>query len=248
MHLRGSLKFLAVLLFLIPTLMLSAKVTAGEPVFEPIFDGKTLNGWDGNPKFWRVEDGAITGETTAENPTDGNTFIIWRGGEPGDFELELEYKIVGHNSGIQYRSFEVPDKKWVIGGYQADMEVGDKYSGINYGERFRGILALRGQRTSIESNHKPKVLETFADTEELQTKINKEDWNSYVITARGNNFVHRINGYRMSEVTDNDVEKRRSKGLIALQLHAGPPMKVQFRNIRIKRFDKQETAAAEKKK
>ncbi|MAT15989.1 MAG: hypothetical protein CMJ46_12050 [Planctomyces sp.] len=220
-------------------------ISAAEPEFVSIFDGKTLDGWDGNPEFWRVEDGAITGETTKENPTKGNTFIIWRDGMTGDFELELDYKIIGHNSGIQYRSFEVPDMKWVVGGYQADMEANDRYSGINYGERFRGILADRGQKTVIGADHKPTVVETFGDTAGLQEHIKKEDWNHYRIVAKGYNFVHYINGVRMSEVTDEDKEQRRDSGLLALQLHAGPPMKVQFKNIKLKQFPAKKVSAKE---
>lgn len=211
-----------------------AAVGADDDGWQTIFDGKTLDGWDGNPDFWRVEDGTITGQTTADKPTKGNTFIIWRKGETTDFELKLEYKIVGGNSGIQYRSFEVPDNKWVIGGYQADFEAGDTYSGINYGERFRGILALRGQKTVIGADHKPKVLETFGDTKEIQTKIKKEDWNTYHVSAKGFTFTHKINDVTTSICTDEDTEQRRAKGVLALQLHAGPPMKVQFRNIKIK--------------
>ena len=124
-------------------------VSADDGKWETIFDGKTLKNWDGNPKFWRVEDGAITGQTTPDNPTKGNTFIIWRGGKLKDFELELEYKIIKGNSGIQYRSFEVPKQKWVIGGYQGDFEAGKTYSGILYGEKFRGILCNRGQKTEL---------------------------------------------------------------------------------------------------
>ena len=123
--------------------------SAGETGFVSIFDGKTLDGWDGDPKFRRVEDGAITGENTAENPTPGNTFIVWCNGYVDNFELRLEYRIVGHNSGIQYRSFEVPGERWVIGGYQADLESGDEVSGILYGERFRGFLAEQGEVTEL---------------------------------------------------------------------------------------------------
>ncbi len=219
-------------------------VGADDDGWQTIFDGKTLDGWDGNPDFWRVEDGAITGQTTAEKPTKGNTFIIWRKGETANFELKLEYKIVGGNSGIQYRSFEVPNEKWVIGGYQADFEAGDTYSGINYGERFRGIiLAGRGEKTVIGPDHKPKVVEKIGDSAEIQKKIKKEDWNEYHITARGFTFVHRINGVTTSVCTDEDTEQRRANGVLALQLHAGPPMKVQFRNIKIKPL-KSEAAAA----
>lgn len=216
--------------------------------WESIFDGKSLEKWDGNPAFWRVEDGAITGQTTPDNPTKGNTFIIWRGGETGDFELKLEYKIINGNSGIQYRSFEVPNEKWVVGGYQADFEAGDTYSGINYGERFRGILALRGQETVIGDDHKPKTVRQIGDTKEIQSKIKKEDWNEYHITAEGFKFTHRINGVTTSICTDEDKADRRATGILALQLHAGPAMKVQFRNIKLKQLKPRAATSATGKK
>ncbi len=205
--------------------------------FKTIFDGKSLEDWDGNPKFWRVEEGAITGQTTSENPTKGNTFIIWRGGELGDFELKLQYRIIGGNSGIQYRSFEVENQKWVVGGYQADFEAGDRYSGILYGERFRGILADRGEKTVLKrENNKfsKEVVGSVGDSKEIGSKIKKEDWNDYHVIAKGFHFTHKINGVVTCECTDEDEQMRRKSGILALQLHAGPSMKVQFRNIRLK--------------
>ena len=212
-----------------------------EAGFVSLFDGKTLENWDGNPKFWRVEEGTITGQTTADNPTSGNTFIVYRGGQFTNFELRFQYKIIGGNSGVQYRSFEpnAEQNKWVVGGYQGDFEAGDTYSGILYGERFRGILANRGQKTELVRNDgkfEVKVLGSVGESAEIQSKIKKEDWNDYSITADGFHFTHKINGVLTADCTDNDAEQRRDTGILALQLHAGPPMKVQFRNIRIKKL------------
>ncbi len=220
----------------------------GAEGFVSIFDGKTLDGWDGNPAFWSVKDGAITGQTTKENPTKGNTFIIWKGGLVGDFELKLDYRIVKGNSGIQYRSFRIkgPDR-WRLGGYQADFEAGKNYSGILYGERYRGILARRGQKTVIGDNHKPTVVGTVGDSKAIQKKIKHEDWNAYHVVAKGFHFVHRINGMVAIECTDEDKKMRKAAGLLGLQLHAGPPMTVQFKNIRIKHIGTQPAAADDKK-
>ncbi len=220
-----------------------------EDGYQSLFDGKTLKNWDGNPDFWRVEDGCITGQTTAEKPTKGNTFLIYRGGEFGDFELQLDYKIVGGNSGIQYRSFEAPNEKWVIGGYQADIDSGDTFSGINYGERFRGILANRGQKTVVKKGDDGKVqVEVIGEvgkSAEIQAKIKKEDWNSYHVIVKGFTCEHRINGVVTSICTDEHPD-RRATGLLALQLHAGPPMTVQFKNIRIKPLTEGNAAAGKK--
>ncbi len=232
-HPSRALAFVVLSLIVLGASMLGA----GEDGFRPIFDGRTLEGWDGDPTFWSVVDGAITGKTSEENPGKRNTFIIWRGGEPADFELKLQYRVVSGNSGIQYRSFEMPDEKWSIGGYQADMEAGDTYSGILYGEHFRGVLARRGERTVIGADSKPKVVGSVGDADEIQAKIKKEDWNDYHIVARGFHFVHRINGVVTCESTDEDKYHRRAKGVLALQLHSGPPMTVQFRNIFLKEFD-----------
>jgi hypothetical protein len=207
---------------------------ADDEGFRAIFDGKTLEGWDGNPELWRVEDGTITGETTKEHPTKGNTFLIWRGGKPADFELKVEFRMPNEgfaNSGIQIRSWET-DKKWVVHGYQPDMDSGNNYTGICYGEGFRGMLAKRGEKVTIAKGNK-KTAEKFADDKELAKFIKKQDWNEYHIIAKGNHITQKINGQLMCELTDED-DVARKDGIIAFQIHQGPPMKVQFRNVRLK--------------
>ena len=204
-----------------------------------LFDGKTLKGWNGDPKFWKAADGAIVGQTTKETPTKGNTFIIWEDGKLTDFDLTLEFKIEGGNSGIQYRSFVKPGKHdgWRIGGYQADFEAGERYSGICYGEGFRGILSDRGFHTTltIDDNGKlKKNAKKFGDSKEIGKAVKKGDWNTYRITAKGFHFTHYINDVKTTELTDNDGKTRRADGVLALQLHAGPPMKVSFRKIHLK--------------
>lgn len=198
-----------------------------------LFDGKTLTGWEGKEKFWSVKDGAITGQTTKENPTQGNTFLIWRGGELEDFELTLKFRIEGHNSGIQYRSVELPN--FVVSGYQADIDASHKFIGILYEERGRGILANRCKKVVIGDDGKKQVAGTTSDEAELLKSIKKEDWNEYKIIAKGNHLQQMINGYVTVDVTDNGPQAR-AKGILALQLHAGPPMVIQFKDIMLKRL------------
>ncbi len=218
------------------TLFLSSLVSFTLLGEQSLFNGKDLEGWDGNPLHWSVEDGAIVGVNTKENPTKGNTFLIWKGGELKDFDLSLECKIDSGNSGIQYRSFIKSGEHdgWRIGGYQADFESGDNFSGISYGEAFRGILSLRGDRTTLSRDSQGKLnksVEKIDDKTKLGLEIKKNDWNTYRITASGYHFIHYINGKVMTEVIDEDEQERREGGLLAFQVHAGPPMKVYFRNI-----------------
>ena len=206
---------------------------------QPLFNGEDLKGWDGNPLHWGVEDGAIVGVNTKENPTKGNTFLIWKGGNLKDFDLTLECKIDSGNSGIQYRSFIKPGQHdgWRIGGYQADFESGDKYSGICYGEAFRGILSMRGDRTTLSRDGSGKLIksvEKIGETSKLGLAVKKDEWNTYRIVAEGFRFEHYINGQKMCELIDEDEKERRSEGLLAFQVHAGPPMKVYFKNIILK--------------
>jgi type 1 glutamine amidotransferase len=205
--------------------------------FRQIFDGKTLTGWDGDPGIWQVKDGAITGITSTETPLKTNTFIIWKRGLLDDFELKLQYRIVNGNSGIQYRSRRIPEVgNWAVGGYQADFEAGDTYSGILYDERGRGVLALRGDKTVVRDDHKPLTIGKVGESAAIQARIKKEDWNDYHIVARGHHFIHRINGVTTVEVHDEDAGARQRSGILAMQAHVGPAMIVQFRNIRLKRL------------
>ena len=210
-----------------------------EPGFQPIFDGKTLTGWDGDPKYWRVEDGALVGEITPETIIKSNTFIIWRGGRPKDFELKLDYRITAEgNSGINYRSAVVPDpvtpsNKFAMRGYQCDLDGQKRYPGNNYEEKGRLFLALRGQLTRVVGGRPPVLVSTIGNSNELLKAVT-DDWNSVHLMARGNTLTHVINGQVMSIVIDDDASNRPADGLIGVQVHVGPPMKVQYRQIRLK--------------
>ncbi|MBT7917658.1 MAG: DUF1080 domain-containing protein [Planctomycetaceae bacterium] len=212
----------------------------GDEGFVSIFDGKTLTNWDGNPNFWSVQDGAITGQTTKDKPTDGNTFIIYRGSQPSNFELRLQFRIVGGNSGVQYRSKEV--KKWVVGGYQADFDGAGNWTGTLYEERGRGVLAKRGNKVVIDENGKKIRVGATTNEQDILAVTKKEGWNDYTIIANGNHLTQILNGKVTIDVTDNQNSKAATEGLLALQLHAGPPMTVQFKNIQIR-----EIAAKQKK-
>lgn len=199
-----------------------------------LFNGKDLTGWKGQPEFWSVKDGALTGQSTAENKVKENTFLIWQDGEVGDFELTLQYKIVGGNSGIQYRSKVVNPAYSVVAGYQADFEAGKTYSGILYEEKGRGILATRGQKVVIkEGSKKGDVVGEVGKSDEIQAAIKNEDWNEYKIVAKGGSLQHFINGKLTVDVTDETAVGAKT-GVLAFQLHAGPPMTVQFKSIVLK--------------
>ncbi len=202
--------------------------------FESIFDGKTLKGWDGDTAFWRVENEVIIGESTAEKPLKANTFLIWRSGQPKDFELKLEYRINATNSGVQYRSVELPDVgKWVLKGYQADIDFQNTYTGQLYEERGRGFLAMRGQMTHLQQGKK-RIIANLRSGDELKGTIKVNDWNQLHVIARGNVLTHILNGHLMAETIDDDAANRAMGGLIGFQMHVGPPMKVEYRNIWLK--------------
>jgi hypothetical protein len=232
--------------FVALTLLATTVVRADEV---PLFNGKDLLNWEGNPKLWSVENGCITGRTGSEGDTKlkHNTFLIWKGGNVGDFELTFKYRIEKGNSGVQYRSKELPagENGPIISGYQADFEAGKTYSGILYEERARGILAKRGEKTVIKAvakdpadpkskDFKVEVVGSVGNSDEIQATIKDEDWNDYKIIAKGNHVQHFINGKQTIDVTDEDEAHAPKEGVLALQIHAGPAMVVQFKDLILK--------------
>jgi len=205
-----------------------------EQGFTRIFNGKDLAGWDGDPRLWSVKDGAIRGQTTRENPAYGNTFCIWRGGKLKNFILKIKFRIHNGNSGIQYRSQDLG--KWQVAGYQAEVQNKPGKVGFLYHERGRAWMTNVGEIMVVDKKANKLVVGKIADRDALinaQYYKNK-DWNEYTIIARGNHLIHILNGYQTIEMLDNDPNGRAMEGILALQLHAGPPMTVEFKDIRIK--------------
>ena len=216
-------------------------IAGDEPGFQRIFDGRTLDRWEGNPAYWRVENGSIVGEITPATVIKSNTFVIWSGGKPRDFELKLDYRItLEGNSGVNYRSAVVPDpvtggNKFAMRGYQCDLDGRKMYPGNNYEEKGRLFLAVRGQMTHVVGGRVPVLVSTIGDTDELARAIT-DDWNAIHLIVRGNILTHILNGRVMTVVIDDDAPNRPADGLIGMQVHAGPPMKVEYRNIRLKNW------------
>lgn len=221
--------------------------------FVKIFDGKTLQGWKGDTTYWRVENGNLVGEVTPTTLLENNTFLIWQGGQPADFELKAEFRITkSGNSGINYRSLALDNISFALKGYQADIDGKNNYTGQNYEERGRTTLAYRGEKVRIDpldnssgllkdnvKNNawtKRTVLKSLGDRDSLGALINTEDWNKIHLIVKDNRMQHYINGVLMSEVIDNDTINRKLFGKLGLQVHVGPPMKVEYRNLRLKKL------------
>ena len=226
-----------------------AAATTEQGGFVQIFDGKTLDNWEGDLNYWKVENGNLVGEVTPTTLLKNNTFIIWKGGQPADFELKLEFRIAeAGNSGINYRSEKIDTIPYALRGYQADIDGKIRYTGQNYEEKKRATLAYRGEKARITTQENPdvpgslranvaknawqsrEVLESLGDSDELKTK----DWNEAHLIIKGNQLQHYINDILMSEVIDDDNVNRASSGYLGVQVHVGPPMKVEYRNIRLK--------------
>jgi hypothetical protein len=200
--------------------------------FVSIFNGQSLEGWEGDPRFWRVENGEIVGESTLENQVKLNNFLIWRGGVLRDFELKLEFRMNGTNSGIQYRSAEMPEVgKWVLKGYQADMDFTQNYVGNIHDERRRGVLSRRGEVTRIVEGPAFKVVGTIGDSTLLRGAMNVAGWNKYHIIARGPVLLQFINGQLTAVAIDEDAGNFTAEGVLGFQMHTGPPFRIQFRNV-----------------
>ena len=242
-------------LVLIGSVRLPASAQKKTNGFVQIFDGKTLKGWDGDPTYWRVENGNLVGEITPATLLKTNSFIIWLGGEPGDFEFTGEVNITADgNSGINYRSDRLTDVPFALRGYQADIDGKNRYTGQNYEERKRTTLAYRGQKTTIPAYTGAATPEavranvqknawsgltvtgSLGSSDSLKTLIKSEDWNKFHLIVKGNRLQHFINGILMSDVTDEDTVNGKSKGLLGVQVHVGPPMKVQYRNLMLKQL------------
>ncbi len=231
----------------------TTEVKADKDGFVQIFDGETLEGWEGDPTYWSVQDGSLVGQVTPETLLENNTFIVWQGGQPSDFELKLEFKIADSgNSGINYRSDKIDTIPHALRGYQADIDGKIRYTGQNYEEKKRATLAYRGEKVIINTQDNPdeqgslsanvqrncwqsrEVVDSLGESDSLKTKIKHEDWNEVHLVINGNHLQHYVNGILMSDVTDEDAVNRKDAGHLGVQVHVGPPMKVEYRNIRIK--------------
>jgi hypothetical protein len=205
-----------------------------EADFVTLFNGSDLSGWTGDERIWSVEDGVITGRTTASGQLKANTFLRWAGGQPEDFELRLEFKLVGGNSGIYFHS-EIREEGDPLVGPQADFSADHRWTGVLMEYLLRDVLAERGERVEIDADGQRRVIGSVGDPAELLSKVRDEDWNEYWLYTRDGHTVLTINGAVMCEVFDRDP-RRPGRGHLALQVHQGPPMQVQFRNIRMRQF------------
>ena len=221
--------------------------------FVSLFDGKTLKGWEGDPTYWKVDNETILGEVTPSTLLKRNSFLIWRGGITRDFELKVEFLVSAHgNSGINYRSEEVPGVAYALRGYQADLDGAKKYTGSNYEERLRTTLASRGEKVllpaladtvnqfqqySTDNFWKlAQVESSLGNPDSLALHIKDDDWNEYHLIVKGNHLQHYLNGVLMSDVTDNDTRNLRMSGLLGVQVHVGPPMTIRYRNFLLKQW------------
>ncbi|MFZ9935903.1 MAG: 3-keto-disaccharide hydrolase [Luteolibacter sp.] len=195
---------------------------------QSIFNGKDLAGWQGSPGWWSAVEDVLATESTPEKPCGKSSYLVWTGGRPADFQLDCEFRLSADaNSGIQLRSETRPQfDTW---GYQADMTGDGKLIGFIYHHAI-GLVAGRGESVTLTPGGKRQV-QVFADAKELLAQFKKGDWNHYRIICRGPEISLFLNGQLMCRVTDHNPATAAKDGIIALQMHQGPPMKAEFRNI-----------------
>ncbi|OYW76506.1 MAG: heme-binding protein [Verrucomicrobia bacterium 12-59-8] len=209
---------------------LFTSLASAQDGFKPLFNGKDLTGWDGNPELWSVEDGCITGKTTGPEQLAYNQFLIWRGGKVKNFELHAKIKESGNNTGIQYRSKELPENgKWSIGGYQCDIHPATPNNAMVYEEKGRGIIVQNGQGVVIDPEGK-----RWLASEHEPVKVDIAQWHEYTVIAQGNHLIHKIDGKVTIDLLDFDESKRALEGLLAFQIHRGPAMNVQIKDVMLK--------------
>ncbi|QXD23125.1 DUF1080 domain-containing protein [Opitutia bacterium ISCC 51] len=221
------MKQLASLLYL----LCFASLLHAEEEFQPLFNGKNLDGWDGSPAHWKVADGIVIGTNSGPEDLKHNSFLIWQGGTVKDFELQATVRILGdNNSGIQYRSRTLPEiGPWVISGYQCDIHPALEHTGMTYEEKGRGIFGLNGKKVALdlEGNR-------WLTSEHEAVKVDLSEWNVFTVIARGNQMIHKVNGQITSELVDHHESGRSLEGLLAIQLHRGNPNSVHIKDLRIK--------------
>jgi hypothetical protein len=231
MHARRHAR--AALLLVLAGLTTAGCTTTGPgDGFEPLFDSVSLGGWQGDPAHWSVEDGAIVGRVTADAPLAANTFLIRIGPPVEDFELRVEVMLRGdNNSGIQYRARRGDGFRAF--GYQCDIHPRPEYNGMLYEEGGRGIVATQGSRIRIE----PGGAKTPTAEPAAPFAVAPDVWHEYVVIARGPRLEHRIGDRVTVVVEDFQLEHAARRGILALQLHAGAPYEVRFRNVRLRRIE-----------
>ncbi|MEL0456585.1 DUF1080 domain-containing protein [Flavobacteriaceae bacterium SZ-1-7] len=253
---NSHIKLLLISFALAVNINCKTKTETNSNGFTKIFNGKNLENWEGDTTYWRVEKGILVGEITPETLLKRNTFIIWKGGTPSDFELKLDFKISDKgNSGINYRSSLIDTLPFALKGYQGDIDGRNRYTGMSYEERGRTTLARRGEKAVVNTQPNPEntnslkdniisnawqsseVVSSLGNPDSLLNYINNGDWNTFHIIAKNNRLQHFVNGKLMSDVTDNDTLNRKQSGFIGVQVHTGPPMKIEFKNIWLKNLN-----------
>jgi choline-sulfatase len=213
-----------------PAASAAVTVKPGVDGWVTLFNGKNLNGWAGDPQFWSVEEGAITGVT--DGSLKMNRFLTWTGSTIRNFELQVKVKVSdGGNSGLQYRGICRPDLGLdVVTGYQCDVVSNNpNYNGMLYEEKGRRILSHTGEKVIVDPEGRPWIVGQLPVKE-----FPPEEWHDYRVLVEGNHYQHWIDGHQTADLYDFDEKGRALEGVLAVQVHVGPAMKVQYKEFRIR--------------